>query len=86
MAKKFFNSACTLIGLWLLELEHALAISGEPSDPPPDASSWEIERSTDIKRLLTHCAGCFVEIKNKTTPFLDGKQFSVPILWPGTTG
>jgi hypothetical protein len=54
----------------LIELAHALALSGEI---PPDISSWETEIPADINRLVIHCAGCLVEFKHNPTSHRDGK-------------
>ncbi|RPB12649.1 hypothetical protein P167DRAFT_150611 [Morchella conica CCBAS932] len=47
----------------LHELEHALAMPGLPKDPEPEVASWEIEKPTSIRRLLTQCTGGFVDIQ-----------------------
>jgi hypothetical protein len=60
----------------LVELEHALAISGRSVDPEPDLSSWEAETPTDTQKRVTHCAGDFVEIRYRPTLGPHGKYFT----------
>jgi hypothetical protein len=57
----------------LVELGHALAISGNILDPPPELLYWEDDKP-DVEKRLTHCAGGFVEIKNSPTSGLKGKS------------
>ncbi|KAI5838331.1 hypothetical protein DFP73DRAFT_485987 [Morchella snyderi] len=53
----------------LQELEHALAIPGLPNDPEPESASWELEKPTSIRRLLTQCIGGFVDIQRREKPY-----------------
>jgi hypothetical protein len=56
----------------LVELDHALAISGSIGDEPPNVSSWERKRPRDIKKQLVHCSSGFVEVRNSPTSCLGG--------------
>ncbi|KAA8899138.1 hypothetical protein FN846DRAFT_782476, partial [Sphaerosporella brunnea] len=56
----------------IMELAHALAISGEIGDPPPDTSTWEMQIPADIERLVNNCARCLVEIRNTQASHRDG--------------
>lgn len=56
---------CLFAGLAmsLVDLEHALAIPGLAEDREPDSKFWTSEIPGDIRKMLTHCIGGFVDIK-----------------------
>lgn len=58
----------------LVELCDALAIPDQILDTEPDVSSWEEEKPTDIRNLVTQCAGNFVEIRYRYSMESDGKS------------
>jgi hypothetical protein len=56
----------------LVEMEHALAISGRPQEPAPDPTRWEEQKPGDIKKRLLHCAGSFLETQYNLSSHSEG--------------
>jgi hypothetical protein len=50
----------------LVDLKHALGIPGLAEDKEPNYKLWTSEIPGDIRKMLTHCVGGFVDVKAST--------------------
>ncbi|KAH0603286.1 uncharacterized protein H6S33_007608 [Morchella sextelata] len=53
----------------LVDLKHALGIPGLAEDKEPNYKLWTSEIPGDIRKMLTHCVGDFVDVKASTKVF-----------------